>query len=95
MIFRIGKVPGKAQQIIRRDLKENAESVNIGQTGFIPIVLNIGNLSLGHIHSISQLCLIHFFVFTQMPDSLAKGEVHIHHHTQFTIDRNFLLHFRQ
>ena len=73
MFFGIGKVLWKAQEIIGRDIEECADGFDVFQTGFIFVVLHIGNLSLGHIDLTAQVCLIQFPVFTQKPEFFTKS----------------------
>ena len=86
---------GKTQQIIGRDMEKFAESLDVCQTGFILVILNVGDFSLGHIEDAAQLTLVQLFIFPQETNPLAECYTHSYHRNQFTIDANFLLNYRR
>ena len=90
----VGHILRKAQQIVGRNIEEAAQSLHILYAGFILIIFQIRDLSLGHIDDCSEFSLIQFFFFSEKFDLFAEGQFHNYHRPNFIIDSNFLFTFR-
>lgn len=84
----------KTQKVIGRHIKITAEGLNIPHAGFIPIMFQIGDLSLRHMNSGSKFRLIQLLFLPEQFDFFSQSQFHFHHRTKFIIDAYFLFTFR-
>ena len=71
------EILGETQKIVCGNAKKSAKGFQILQAGFIAVILQVGDLALGHMNRLTQLRLIQFFLFPQKPDLFSQSQFHV------------------